>query len=128
MRTRPGRSAVRFEEPLGFHGVELPSSDPARDARRWVAALGLRVLRRSSREVVLGAGPALFVRLVRAPEGAPVELHLAVEGLRAKDARADELGGDAVTRALGGARVTVREFRRPSSGRWAPKRRKRRAR
>lgn len=111
-------------EPLGFHGVVLPSDDPARDARRWASALGLEVLRRSSREVVLGRGPELFVSFVRAPAGSPVELHLAVEGLRARSARADDLGGDGVTHDLGSVRVTVREFRRPPSGRWAARGRK----
>ncbi|HEV7500988.1 MAG TPA: hypothetical protein VGQ33_13335 [Vicinamibacteria bacterium] len=117
MRSRRG-------EPLGFHGVVLPSDDPARDARRWAAALGLGILRRSSREVVLGRGPEFFVSLVRAPAGTPVELHLAVEGLRARNTRADDLGGDGVTYDVGPARVTVREFRRPPSGRWADRRRK----
>lgn len=108
-------------EPLGFHGVVLPSEDPERDARGWVAALGLRVLRRSRREVVLGLGPALFVSLIRAPADSLPELHLAVKGLRVRGARADALGGDAVAYDVSGARVFVREFRRPPSGRWAPK-------
>lgn len=120
----------RYGEPLGFHGVVLASSDPKKDARAWATALRLPVLQASAREVVLGLGPSLFVALRRQNPGRgdlPIELHLAVKDLRTRGARADFLGGDSVVHPVSGGRLllVLREFRRPPSGRWSPKRAKR---
>ena len=115
---------MRYGEALGFHGLVLPSRDPEGEARRWTAALGWPVLRRSRHEVVLGLGPELFVALVRVRGGAapPPEVHLAVRELRDAHRRKDPLGGDSVKRDFGAARLIVREFCRPPASNWSPSR------
>ena len=112
---------MRIGSPLGFHGVVLPVRDPEAEARRWSAALGWPVLRRSRREVVLGKGPELFVAFVRASgsgEASIPELHLAVEELREAGRESDSMGGESVRREFSAARLCVREFSRPPDGRW----------
>lgn len=110
--------------PLAFHGVTLRSNDPDLLTKKLRALLGWKVLRRGAREVVLGAGPELFVEIRRARRGEPegvYELHLAVEGIRQfrQASRADELGGDSWTRPLMALlALTVREFRRAPAAKW----------
>jgi hypothetical protein len=120
---------MRHGEALGFHGLVLPSRDPEGEARKWTAALGWPVLRRSRHEVVLGLGPELFVALVRVRGKAapPPEVHLAVRELRDANRRKDSMGGDSVERDFSGARLIVREFCRPPASTWSPSRAAQRA-
>lgn len=116
---------MKYEDPLGLHGVVVLSESLEEDARRWQRLSGLPVLRRGLREIVLGYGPELFVVLRRAPRGRRAgvsELHLAVRGLRAADAAPDALGGRSAERELSGLRLVVREFEGPPRGRWKQKR------
>lgn len=113
---------MKIEEPLGFHGVVLPSADPESEARRWAAALGWRVLRRSRSEVVLGNGPELFLAFVRASEAGEAAsrpaVHLAVERLRDSSRGRDAMGGESVRRDFGAGTLYVREFTRPPASSW----------
>ena len=115
---------MRYEQPLGLHGVVVLSENLEEDARRWRKLSGLPVLRRGSREIVLGSGPELFILLRRAPrERAGIaEIHLAVRGLRDAGAAPDALGGRSVERQLSGLRLVVREFEGPPRGPWKRKR------
>ena len=115
---------MRYEEPLGLHGVVVLSESLEEDARRWQKLSGLPILRRGSREIVLGSGPELFILLRRAPRGRAgiAEIHLAVRGLRVTDASPDALGGKSAERDLSGLRLVVREFEGPPRGTWRRKR------
>jgi len=113
-------------EPLGFHGVTIGCPDPAGAARKWRALVGFPVLRRSADEVILGAGPELFVRFRRRPGAAAVEeLHLAVEEIGAfrRPSAADPLGGRSFVRDAPGAALVVRQLERAPAGRWKKRRR-----
>ena len=115
------------EEPLGFHGITIACADPAAAAERWRRLLRLPVLRRAPGEVVLGAGPELFVRF-RRRSGPPrvEEVHLAVADLAPlrRPASSDALGGESFSRELDGATLFVRRFARPPRPRWKRKRRR----
>lgn len=111
---------------LGFHGLVFSSPDPTALARRWEELTGLRPLRRSRREVVLG-GPELFVVVRRARPGSPEsldEVHLAVDELAATGRRGepDALGGDSWSRRAGASVLVVRQFRRPPGRKWVRRR------
>ncbi|HYK43214.1 MAG TPA: hypothetical protein VE007_12560 [Thermoanaerobaculia bacterium] len=115
--------------PVAFHGIAIRAVDPDAVARRAAAMLGWPVLRRSRAEIILGDGPELFLRIVRARRGENeglAELHLAVEEL-AKSRRKtvpDPLGGDSRTGELmRGVALTLREFKRAPAGAWKKKRR-----
>lgn len=103
---------MRYEEPLGLHGVVVLSESLEEDARRWQKLSGLPILRRGRREIVLGSGPELFILLRRAPRGTAgiAEIHLAVRGLRVADAsprrpRRQERGARAQRAWAGGSGV-----------------------
>ena len=120
----------RTVSPIAFHGVTIRSADPQATARRCRSLLGWRVLRQSSREIVLGEGPELFVSIRRArkseKEGVE-EIHLAVEGIATdrRAARPDALGGDSWTRPLADSlALTLREFRSAPAAKWRKKRKK----
>ena len=109
---------------LAIHGIAIRSRDVESLAKRLRGLLGLPVLRRSRREVVLGHGPELFIALRRAtrsrPEGVE-EFHIAVKEIAParRNAREDPLGGDSWTRPLGNElSLTVRQFRRPPRKAW----------
>lgn len=113
---------------LGVHGLVFSSTEPDALAKRWSRLTGLRVLRRTRREIVLG-GPELFVTVRRAggkAAGADVleEVHLAVDeiGTTGRESQEDALGGDSWSRALGPLVLFVREFRRPPSKAWRRRR------
>lgn len=117
----------RETEILGFHGLVFRSADPERTAKEWRAMLGLPVLRRQRGEIVLGAGPELFVRILKGRRGEAeglVEIHAAVEEISATGRKSapDPLGGDSWSRAAGETRVWVRQFRRAPSAAWRKKR------
>ena len=115
---------MTFEEILGGHGVVIEVPDPRRAAREWTRALGLRELRRSRNEVVLGS-LAFFVVLRRTSrEPRVAELHVAVEGLKGPGLSDDDLGGRSRAREMDGVRVVVRELTDPPSSRWLRKRRR----
>ena len=111
-------------ERRGFHGIVVRASDPEACARRWTELAGFSVLRRSRSEIVLGAGPELFVSIRRARAGelpGILELHLAVEKLRATRRRGekDALGGISWRRELtDGVALVVREFTEAPKPRW----------
>lgn len=116
---------------LAFHGIAIRSRNPKALARRLRAVLGWPVLRKNAREVVLGAGPELFISIQPARRGDPCEgvseLHLAVEQIRRARRRTepDLLGGDSWTiDVVPGLAWTVREFRRAPRGRWRTNRAK----
>ncbi|HEX4441923.1 MAG TPA: hypothetical protein VH854_17750 [Thermoanaerobaculia bacterium] len=116
---------MKIREVLGVHGVVLEVEDPDSESRRWRHALGLSVLRRRRREIVLG-GPAFFVVLRRAPgRSAVAELHLAVKELSGASRAIDPLGGRHAAVALGhdlkGLRLIVRQLVAPPSPTWRPK-------
>lgn len=115
---------MKYEEPLGLHGMVVLSESLEEDARRWQKVSGFPILRRTSREIVLGYGPELFVILRRASRGRAgiAEIHLAVRGLRAADAAPDALGGRSAERGLSGLRLVIREFEGPPRGPWRRKR------
>jgi hypothetical protein len=123
-------TAKRTVSPLAFHGVTIRSADPEAAARRCRSLLGWRVLRRSSREIVLGEGPELFLWIRRAGMGereGVEEIHLAVENLATarRAARPDALGGDSWTRPLADSlALTLREFLRAPAARWRKKRKR----
>lgn len=114
----------RHPRPLAFHGVDLRARDPKALARRLREILGWKTLRETSREIVLGEGPELFVRIVPAARGerdGVAEVHLAVEDLAKTRLRTQEdaLGGDSRTEAAAdGLSLTLREFRRAPGARW----------
>lgn len=114
-------------EILGVHGLVLRAADPGRMARLWQSLLGLPVLRRRSDEILLGAGPELFLSIRKLRRGEAeglAEVHVAVKQLSAtgKKGNPDPLGGDSWSRAVGNTRVTVRQFRRAPSAAWRKKR------
>lgn len=115
---------MKYEQPLGFHGVVVLSESLEEDARRWQKLSGLPILRRGHREIVLGFGPELFILLRRAPRGRAgiSEIHLAVRGLQAAGAAPDPLGGRSAEREVSGIRMVVREFEGPPRGPWKRKR------
>lgn len=120
----------RAPDLLGFHGLVFRTPDPVGLARRWQELTGLPVLHRSSREIVLGHGPELFVLFRRGDrdEGDRLEeAHLAVRKIAdwRRDAEEDALGGSSWAREAGRVRVIAREFQRPPSRRWKKKRAKR---
>jgi hypothetical protein len=113
---------------LGVHGLVFTSTEPDALAKEWSRLTGLRVLRRSRREVVLG-GPELFVSVRRARRGSVgpdslEEVHLAVEAISStgRKSRRDALGGDSWSRALAPIVLVVREFRRPPAKAWRRRR------
>lgn len=113
---------------LAIHGIAIRSSDVESLAKRLRGLLGLPVLRRTHREVVLGHGPELFIAVRRAtgsrPEGIE-EFHVAVKEVAParRQARRDPLGGDSWTRSLTNElSLTVRQFRRPPNRGWRRKR------
>ena len=114
--------------PVAFHGIAVRASDPDAAARRAREILGWPVLRRTRSEIVLGEGPELFLRIVRARRGESEgvsELHLAVENLSKSRRKTspDPLGGDSRSDALiRGVALTLREFRRAPKGAWKKKR------
>jgi len=115
--------------PIAFHGITLRARDPEAAARKVAAILGWPMLRSSRNEIVLGDGPELFLRIVRARQGesdAVAEIHLAVEKL-AKSRRKtapDPLGGDSRSDQLTeGVALTLREFKRAPAGSWKKPRR-----
>jgi hypothetical protein len=110
---------------LGGHGLVVEVADPRREARLWRRALGLRELRASRREVVLGS-VAFFV-VLRRSTGAPrvAEVHVAVEQLEGRGLRADELGGRSRASDPAGVRLVVRQLTGPPARAWLPRRRRR---
>jgi len=117
---------VRSLELLGFHGVVVQSPRPRAAARAWSRSTGLPARQRGP-EFLLGRGPELFVLIRRAPPGEEeriVELHLAARDLPIRRSRVvpDALGGDGFSREAPGARLVVREFRRPPSAAWRRRR------
>jgi len=114
--------------PLAFHGIGIRARDPEALARRLRRLLGWDVLRRTSREVVLGGGPELFIAIRRGSPGGTEgvdELHLAVEGIPRSRRKTEEdpLGGDSWSAAIGnGLTLTVREPKRAPARRWVKKR------
>jgi catechol 2,3-dioxygenase-like lactoylglutathione lyase family enzyme len=123
---------VKFEARLGVHGVVIRVEDLAAAERAFRKALGIPVLRRTRREVVLGDGPELFITLRRAAGVRSTvleEIHVAVRGLETRAAGSDALGGVAVLRRVSGSSLWVREFRSEPSPSWRkPGRRSRRQR
>jgi hypothetical protein len=119
---------VKRSERLGFHGIVVVADDPTASARRWRELAAFPVLRRTRSEVVLGAGPELFVALRRPRRGEKpgvVELHLAVKEIARTRRRAapDALGSDSWARPLReGGRLVVREFKRAPGRLWRKKR------
>lgn len=114
--------------PVAFHGIAIRANDPDAVARKAAGILGWPVLRRRRGEIVLGDGPELFLRILRARRGereGVSELHLAVEQL-AKTRRKtepDALGGDSRTdEILEGVALTLRDFQRAPKGTWKKKR------
>jgi hypothetical protein len=113
---------------LGVHGLVFSSAKPEALSRRWSRLTGLRILRRSRREIVLG-GPELFVTVRRAAgksvsADALEEVHLGVEDIGATGRRSGKysLGGESWSRSLGPLLLFVREFRRPPAGNWRRRR------
>jgi hypothetical protein len=110
--------------PVAFHGIAIRARDPEAVARRVARILGWPVLRKNRSEIVLGEGPELFLRIVRAERGEAdgvAELHLAVEELSKsrRNTEADALGGDSRSDALiDGLFVTLREFKRAPGRKW----------
>jgi len=116
---------VRFGALLGLHGLVIRVDDLAAAERELREALGLSVLRRTRREVVLGEGPELFVRLRQAAGARPPvveEIHVAVRGLETRAGRPDALGGLAVVRRVSGSTLWVREFRSEPGPSWRKRR------
>lgn len=115
---------MKSPERLAFHGIVIRTADPAAAARRWIRLAGFPVLRRSRREIVLGAGPELFVILRRGRRevrAEVAELHLAVEKISSSAHRGspDALGGKSWSRDVeNGIRLVVRELEGPPSRRW----------
>lgn len=115
--------------PVAFHGFALRVRDPRAAARRIRDVLGWPVLFETSREIVLGDGPELFLSLRRAGGSTRPgieEMHLAVEklGRSRRKSRADALGGDSWTVDVGdGVALVVRELRRAPAARWRKARR-----
>lgn len=114
--------------PVAFHGIAIRTADPEAAARKAAGILGWPVLRRSRSEVVLGEGPELFLRILRARRGEDdgvAELHLAVENLARgrRKTKPDPLGGDSRTdQLIEGVALTLREFKRAPGGGWKKKR------
>jgi len=111
--------------PVAFHGITFRARDPEALARRARAILGWPVLRKTRREIVLGDGPELFLRIVRGEPDGVVELHLAVEKLSKSRRRTerDDLGGDSCSEDLiEGLALTLREFKRAPGRKWNKKR------
>jgi hypothetical protein len=110
-------------ERLGFHGLVIETSELEADARRWASRTGLPVLFRGKREVILGEGPELFVRLRRGSGPLRItEAHLAVRNFSLRNPSADALGGDSRRVPMGPLVLALREFRRAPSPRWRRKR------
>ena len=115
--------------PVAFHGIAVRVRDPRAAARRIRGVLGWRVLFETSREIVLGDGPELFLSLRRAggnTRSGVEEMHLAVEklALSRRKSRADALGGDSWTVDIAdGVSLVVRELRRAPGKRWRKARR-----
>jgi len=118
--------------PLAFHGIAIRSRDPKKTARRLRELLGWSVLSRTRREVVLGAGPELFLAIRTSPPDASEservdEIHLAVKeiGRSRRRTEKDPLGGDSwIAEILPSLTLVSREFRRAPSPRWRRKRRR----
>jgi catechol 2,3-dioxygenase-like lactoylglutathione lyase family enzyme len=114
---------MKFRDLRGVHGVVFAVDDPEREARRWRRALGLALLRKGPREIVLG-GLSFFVVLRQSTGEASglSELHVAVEGLSAPRLEEDSLGGRHASADVGGSkvRIVVRELTRPPSAAWLP--------
>jgi len=114
--------------PLAFHGIGIRARDPEALARRLRRLLGWDVLRRTSREVVLGGGPELFIAIRKgSPDGTAGvdELHLAVEGIRRsrRKTKEDPLGGDSWAAEIAGPlTLVIREPKRAPAKRWAKRR------
>ena len=68
---------------------------------------------------------AFFVVLRRARARAPrlAEIHVAVENLKGRGVRSDELGGRSGARDLEGIRLVVRELIAAPSSKWVRRRR-----
>ena len=115
---------MRFGELRGVHGLVIEVDDPVRAARQWSRALGLPILRKRAREVVLG-GLSLFVVLRRSRGDASglSEVHVAVESLSARRLDEDSLGGRHSAIDLGESRLrlVIRELTGPPSAAWLPK-------
>lgn len=125
MKKRKG-SGSRDARLLGVHGLVFSSADPNALAARWEELTGLRPLRRSRREIVLG-GPELFVTVRKARKSsadALEEVHVAVQEIAAtrRKAKGDALGGDSWTRSVGAFELVVRQFRRPPAKAWRRRR------
>jgi hypothetical protein len=110
--------------PVAFHGLAIRARNPEAAARRAAAILGWPILRKSRNEIVLGEGPELFLRFLRAAPGQREgvdEIHLAVEDLSKsrRKTEADALGGDSRTETVtDGVALTLREFKRAPRGKW----------
>ena len=115
---------MKFGELRGVHGVVIEVDDPVRAARQWSRALGLPILRKGAREIVLGS-LSLFVvlRRSRGEASGVSEVHVAVEKLSAPRLEKDSLGGrhSAVDLGESRLRLVVRELVGPPSATWLPK-------
>jgi hypothetical protein len=117
----------RFPTAVTFHGLTIRASDSRALARRLRDILGWPTLRSSPREIVLGEGPELFLRIVpgsRTARDGVAEVHLAVKDLAKtrRQNREDALGGDSLRDELSeGFDLVQREFRRAPSARWKRK-------
>jgi hypothetical protein len=116
---------VKIESIRGVHGFVLDVGDPAREARRWMRALGLPVLRRRRGEIVLGSLAFFVVLRKSAGEARVAELHAAVEGLQGAGLEKDDLGGRHAARDLDGVRLVIRELKAEPSRAWVKRRRPR---
>jgi len=114
--------------PLAFHGVVIRARDPRALARKLREVLGWGVLRASSREIVLGDGPELWIAIRPSPKSeseSVAELHLAVKDIARSRRKAEEdpLGGDSWSAEIGNAlTLTVREPKRAPARSWVKKR------
>lgn len=114
----------RVLERLGFHGLVVTASDPEACARRWRELAGFPVLRRTRSEIVLGAGPELFVAIRHPRRGertGVVEAHLAVDEIARSGRRGerDALGGISWARDTGeGVTLVVRELAHAPNAPW----------
>jgi hypothetical protein len=117
---------VKAGEVLGGHGLVVEVADPHREAGAWKRALGLRELRSSRREVVLGS-VSFFVVLRRSAGASRVaEVHVAVEAVEGAGLRTDQLGGRSRARGVDGVRLVVRQLTGAPSRAWLPRRRRKR--